>query len=67
MRKDMDLEYDARITLRISGGALIVAGVKTFNDYIMHETLADVLEIVDEASGQEWDLEQGKLNIHVSV
>ena len=67
MRKDMDLQYDARITLRISGTQNIISGVKKFNDYIMHETLADVLEIVDSAQGVEWDLEQGKMNINITL
>ncbi len=67
MRKDKDLEYDARITLRISGDPVILSGVKVFNDYIMFETLADVLEIVDDAVGQDWDIDQGKLNILISI
>jgi isoleucyl-tRNA synthetase len=64
MRKDMDLEYDARISLKISGDAVVVKGIQAFKEYIMHETLADSMTIDDDITdGKNWDIDQGHLRI----
>ena len=66
MRKDMDLEYDARISIKLRGDENVMEGVESFRDYIMHETLADNLEIADSAEGTEWKIDQGNLTIDIS-
>ncbi len=66
MRKDMDLEYDSRISIKLRGDENVMEGVESFKDYIMHETLADNLEIVDSAEGTEWKIDQGNLTIDIS-
>jgi len=66
MRKDMDLQYDARIELRIFGDKDIIDGVESFRNYIMHETLAESMEIDETIDGKGWDLDQGSLKISIS-
>ncbi|MEA3559177.1 MAG: class I tRNA ligase family protein, partial [Candidatus Thermoplasmatota archaeon] len=66
MRKDLDLDYDARIMLKISGDDQVISGIRAFQDYILHETLADGLEIINDADGKEWEIDQGSLKISIS-
>ena len=65
MRKDMDLRYDARISLSVSGDRKVVEGIKAFKDYIMSETLADGISFGRSKKGKEWELDQGKMNIEI--
>jgi isoleucyl-tRNA synthetase len=67
MRKDMDLEYDARITLSISGDDVVLKGIDLFRDYILHETLADDLKLIEKVQGKEWKIDQGKLVIGIEL
>ncbi|MGA1872943.1 MAG: isoleucine--tRNA ligase [Thermoplasmatota archaeon] len=67
MRKDMDLEYDARINLAISGDAAIISGIEANREYILNETLSDSIEFGETADGREWDLDQGKVTIALYV
>ncbi len=65
MRKDMDLEYDARISISLHGDPQILKGVEAFREYIIHETLADSLEIDASVEGTEWKLDLGSLVISI--
>jgi isoleucyl-tRNA synthetase len=65
MRKDLDLEYDARIRVTLNGEEIILRGVREFRKYIMHETLADSLEIKDPGQGTDWKLDHGKMKIFI--
>ncbi|MGA1792579.1 MAG: isoleucine--tRNA ligase [Thermoplasmatota archaeon] len=65
MRKDMDLQYDARIKLVVSGDNVIISGIEAFREYILNETLSDSIEVGDASGGKEWDLDQGKVTIAV--
>jgi len=63
MRKDMDLEYDARIETYYSGDAELEKAIETHRDYIMKETLSDRLEKGE--GGTEWKIEGMKLSISI--
>jgi len=65
MRKDADLEYDARIDLVLSGSESVIRGVREWRDYIMQETLADSLEIGEVKDGKEWKLDDGRLLVYL--
>ena len=65
MRKDMDLEYDAKIGLEISGDKDVIRGVESFSDYIKSETLATDLELVDETEGRSWEIDQGSFTVSI--
>lgn len=65
MRKDMDLPYDARISLSISGDGPILLGIEAFKDYIVGETLADSLDIKESTEGKEWEIEGGTFRVKV--
>ena len=67
MRKEMDLDYDARIRVSISGEPDITAGVESFLEYITSETLSDSIEILETVEGTRWDLDQGSLVISIIV
>jgi isoleucyl-tRNA synthetase len=63
MRKDMDLEYDARIETYYSGHAELEKAIETHRDYIMKETLSDILEKGEGST--EWKIEGMKLSISI--
>ncbi|MFW3147076.1 MAG: isoleucine--tRNA ligase [Thermoplasmatota archaeon] len=65
MRKEMDLEYDARIRLIFSSSDKIAAGIQAFKDYILHETLADELHFAENDQGKVWELDQGAVTISI--
>ena len=65
MRKDMDLPYDARIELKISGDPLVIRGIEAYRRYIQDETLADSLTMEETPEAKDWDLDQGKLRIAI--
>lgn len=65
MRKDLDLDYDARIKLTISGDDHILAGIKAFQEYILHETLSDEMEYKEQENGKEWEIESGKFCVSI--
>ena len=62
MRKEMDLEYEAHIETRYSGDEELEKAVERHRDYIMKETLSDVLE-KGENSGTEWKIEGKRIRI----
>ena len=63
MRKDMDLQYDARINLKINGDPIIIEGIDAFRDYITTETLSDSLTLEKEVNGREWEIDQGNFTV----
>jgi len=65
MRKDLNLPYDANISLTISGDPLVREGVEAHKGYIMNETLCSELDFGDHPDARDWDLDQGKLRIAV--
>ena len=67
MRKDMDLDYDARIKVAIAGDPDITSGVESYIEYISSETLSDSLEIRESVEGTEWKLDQGKLVVGITL
>ena len=62
MRKEMDLEYEAHIETRYSGDEELEKAVERHRDYIMKETLSDVLE-KGKNSGTEWKIEGKRIRI----
>ncbi len=64
MRKDMDLEYDAHIETYYSGDSELEKAIETHKEYIMKETLSDVLE-KGEKSGTVWKIEG--MNIELAI
>ncbi|MBN1539537.1 MAG: isoleucine--tRNA ligase, partial [Candidatus Thermoplasmatota archaeon] len=67
MRKDMDLDYDARIKLVISADGPIISGIGSFMDYIRHETLADAIVFGDPRNGKEWEMDQGMMTVGIEL
>ncbi|MCU0799850.1 MAG: isoleucine--tRNA ligase [Candidatus Thermoplasmatota archaeon] len=67
MRKDMDLPYDAHINVAMDGERKLISAVEHFRAYIMSETLTDSLVFGPTGSGTEWDLDDGKLVITITV
>ncbi|MCK5772926.1 MAG: isoleucine--tRNA ligase [Thermoplasmata archaeon] len=65
MRKDMDLPYDARISLSMSGDGPVLDGIEVFRDYIVGETLADSLTIEESTEGKEWEIDGGTFRVKV--
>ncbi|MGA1821950.1 MAG: isoleucine--tRNA ligase [Thermoplasmatota archaeon] len=65
MRKDLDLQYDARINLKIRGDAAIIEGIEAFREYITTETLSDSLVIDDRVKGREWEIDQGCFTVYI--
>ncbi|MFO8051492.1 MAG: isoleucine--tRNA ligase [Thermoplasmatota archaeon] len=66
MRKDLDLDYDARIDLEVSGDGDIIQGIRAFEDYILHETLSDSIVYTEPEEGREWELDRGRFKIGIS-
>ena len=64
MRKDMDLEYDAHIETYYSGDEELEKAIDAHRDYIMKETLSDVLE-KRENEGTEWKIQGMKIRIEI--
>ncbi len=64
MRKHMDLEYDAHIRTYYSGDEELEKAIEKHKDYIMKETLSDVLEKSD-IEGTEWKIEGMRIRIHI--
>jgi isoleucyl-tRNA synthetase len=67
MRKDLNLPYDAKIDLTVSGDPDIIKGIEAYRDYIMNETLCSNLVIGDDPKAKDWDLDQGKLRIAIRI
>ncbi len=65
MRKDMDLEYDAHIETYYSGDEELEKAIDAHRDYIMKETLSDVLE-KRENEGTEWKIEGMKISLNIN-
>ncbi len=67
MRKDAGFEVMDRIEIRYSTDSKLSAYIKQFSDYIMAETLADIIENDDNKIGftQEWELGEFKCSISV--
>ncbi|TNF26398.1 MAG: isoleucine--tRNA ligase [Deltaproteobacteria bacterium] len=51
LRKQADLDYTDRISVRIAGDATVLAACETWRDYIARETLADDVTIGQGADG----------------
>ncbi len=65
MRKDMDLEYDARIETRYCGDGELEKAIEKHGKYIMKETLSLNLRKSDEIDGTEWNIEGMKIKIAI--
>jgi isoleucyl-tRNA synthetase len=64
MRKEMNLSYDQRVNVSLSGDAELNKAAGSFADYIRRETLADSLEVGElEWEPKEWDVDERKLRL----
>ncbi|MFH0816659.1 MAG: isoleucine--tRNA ligase [Methanobacteriota archaeon] len=64
MRKEMDLSYDQRITVALSGDDEIDKAAGAFAEYIKRETLSDELSVGEqEWEPKEWDVDGRKLKL----
>ena len=64
MRKDMDLEYDARIETMYFGSKELEKAIEKHRDYIMKETLSERMEKA-ENMGTEWKVDGMKIRIKI--
>ncbi|MCD6383810.1 MAG: isoleucine--tRNA ligase, partial [Thermoplasmata archaeon] len=67
MRKEMDLPYDAKIAVSLSGDEEILEAARSLRDYIMGETLSKSM-VVGGEGGQyvkEWDVDGLRLKIGI--
>jgi len=64
MRKEMDLSYDQRVNVSLSGDAELNRAAASHAEYIKRETLADSLEVGEmEWEPKEWDVDGRKLKL----
>ena len=66
MRKDLNLDYDAKIKANYEGDAELEAVIEEFRDYIMRETQS--VELVRSAADgyvREWNIEGKKIKITI--
>lgn len=66
MRKDMDLDYDRKISTTVSGNPEIIESLKKFRTWIMDETLSTSIEEKDSAEAREWDINGEKVRISIT-
>lgn len=65
MRKEQDLEVMNRIVVRYQASSAVQEALKAHSEFVCTETLCDVLESVDSASGTDWDLNGEPCRIEV--
>lgn len=66
MRKDMDLNYDDHVSLKISADAELKEAIEEFMETIKKETLADSLSFQESGDSESWDVDGMKLKISVT-
>lgn len=73
MRKEMDLDYDAKIRTRYEAGGSLKKAIERFRDYIMEETQSvslDRLHVEEEEDKEgyhkDWVIEGEKISIWIS-
>ncbi|MBE0516329.1 MAG: isoleucine--tRNA ligase [Methanophagales archaeon] len=71
MRKDLDLEYTAKIRILYEGDEAVKEAVKKFQDYICEETLAVGIEEGSSSANEEHRYEKrwriGKKDVHLKI
>ncbi len=71
MRKDIDLEYTAKIRIMYEGDEEVKEAIDRFSDYICTETLAESIEegkpseIDDKIYEKDWKI--GKKEVHLAI
>ena len=71
MRKDIDLEYTAKISIMYEGDEEVKEAIDRFSDYICTETLAESIEegkpseIDDKIYEKDWKI--GKKEVHLTI
>ncbi|MEM3210703.1 MAG: isoleucine--tRNA ligase [Thermoplasmata archaeon] len=65
MRKEMNLEYNDRIMVKIEGDNEIIETMKKHRTYIENETLSRIVENVDGAYEKEWNINDKKILIWI--
>ena len=67
MRKEMDLEYDAKIITRYEASGTLEQAIGKFRDYIMRETQSIALEKGKEGEySKDWEIEGERITLHIS-
>ncbi len=67
MRKEMKLQYDAKIKTRYSGDETLEKVMKKYREHIMKETQSIILEKGEEGEYEkEWEIEGKKIRIFLS-
>ncbi|NPA74741.1 MAG: isoleucine--tRNA ligase [Euryarchaeota archaeon] len=67
MRKEMDLDYDAKIITRYSASGVLKEAIEEHREYIMRETQSTQLEEGHEGEySQEWEIEGEKIKLFIS-
>ncbi|MEM3327474.1 MAG: DUF5915 domain-containing protein [Thermoplasmata archaeon] len=61
MRKEMNLEYNDRIMVKIEGDNEIIETMKKHRTYIENETLSRIVENVDGAYEKEWNINKKRI------
>ena len=67
MRKDAGFDVMDRIKISYQTDGKLSAFINQFSDYIMRETLADLIENIDSNEGYKQDWELGDFNCTISV
>ena len=67
MRKELDLQYDQRIDLSVSGDSTLNAVLDEYGEWIKNETLADSLSKEKKDDAKEWDIDGDKVLIWVKA
>jgi len=67
MRKEMDLPYDAKISVSLTGDEEILEAARSLRDYIMGETLSKSMGVGGEGGQyvKEWDVDGLRLKIGI--
>ncbi len=65
MRKDQDLDVMDRITVRYHASESVQAALQQHQEFVCTETLCDVLEVQESATGTQWDLNGEACQIEV--
>ena len=67
MRKELDLEYDAKIETSYTGSELLKQVMQEYALYIMNETQSiSLTEATDGEYGKEWEIEGEKINLFIT-
>lgn len=65
MRKELNLEYDQKISTLISGHGEVVKALTKFGDWIRDETLSESLAEARDNDGREWEINGEKVVISI--